>query len=88
MSPALQAVAKLSELTRTLAAATARTGKPDAWFAERLGCGREHFNRVRNGKAHLTFPQFVCWSVLVGVELQSVISGSQQGEGERDGEAA
>lgn len=71
MSPSLKAAAKLSELTRTLAAATARTGKPDAWFAERLGCGREHFNRVRNGKAHLAFPQTICWSVLVNVEVKA-----------------
>jgi hypothetical protein len=77
MSAALQAARDLRDLTRLLLDRANASGKTDAWFAERLGCGREQFNRIRNGRASLKTDQVFALSVLVGVRVRGVIVEAQ-----------
>lgn len=80
MSAAITAATIHAELLRTLCRATSTSGKNDGWFAERIGCGREHFNKARHGKAQLNSLQLVMWGCLVGVPVVGVAVEPQQAE--------
>lgn len=81
MSAAALAITTENRIRATLKTATEASGKTDSWFADRIGCSREQFNKAKNGKASMSFPQVVSWSVLVGVPLVAGVMQNSQGEG-------